>query len=73
MSDAPQGIVYSPDYRKEEELSMKAKAKERTYRSASREDLKNPDYTYIKRDLRRILVIASSFIVIMVVLSILFK
>jgi hypothetical protein len=47
--------------------------KVKTYRSTSRDDLKNPDYTYIKRDLRRILVIASSFIVIMVVLSILFK
>jgi len=47
--------------------------KEKMYRSASRDDLKNPDYSYIKRDLRRILVIASSFIIIMVVLSILFK
>jgi hypothetical protein len=59
----------SPDNRKEKEYLMK----EKMYRSASRDDLKNPDYSYIKRDLRRILVIASSFIIIMVVLSILFK
>jgi hypothetical protein len=47
--------------------------KEKSYRSSSREDLKNPDYSYIKKDLRRILFIASSFIVVMVVLSFLFK
>jgi hypothetical protein len=52
---------------------MKEKTKEKTYRSASRDDLKNPDYSYIKRDLRRILLIASSFIAIMVVLSIVFR
>lgn len=47
--------------------------KEKKYRTTTREDLKNPDYTYIRRDLRRILLIASSFIVIMVILSLVFK
>ena len=47
--------------------------KEKRYRTTMREDLKNPDYTYIRRDLRRILLIASSFIVIMVILSLVFK
>jgi hypothetical protein len=50
-------------------LSMK----EKRYRTTAREDLKNPDYTYIRRDLRRILLIASSFIVIMVILALVFK
>jgi hypothetical protein len=39
------------------------------YRAVQQAELKNPDYTYIKRDLRRIFLIASSFLVIMVVLS----
>jgi hypothetical protein len=39
------------------------------YRSASRDDLKNPDYSHIKRDLRRILVIAGSFVAAMIVLA----
>jgi len=47
--------------------------KEKRYRTTSRDDLKNPDYTYIRQDLRRILLIASSFIVVMVVLSFVFK
>jgi hypothetical protein len=42
---------------------------ERRYRSSSRDELKNPDYSYIKRDLRRILLIAGSFVAIMIVLS----
>jgi hypothetical protein len=69
VRNPPGENTYSPENRKEKEYLMK----EKIYRSASRDDLKNPDYTYIKRDLRRILVIASSFIIIMVVLSILFK
>jgi len=47
--------------------------KEKRYRTTAREDLKNPDYTYIRQDLRRILLIASSFIVVMVILSLVFK
>jgi hypothetical protein len=39
------------------------------YRSASRDELKNPDYSYIKRDLRRIMVIAGFFLAIMIVLK----
>lgn len=46
---------------------------EKKYRTTSREDLKNPDYTYIKRDLRRILFIAASFILVMVILAIILK
>ncbi|MBN2086089.1 MAG: hypothetical protein JW748_12795 [Anaerolineales bacterium] len=42
---------------------------EKKYRSSGRDDLKNPDYSHIKRDLRRILVIAGSFVVVMVVLA----
>jgi hypothetical protein len=39
------------------------------YRSSARDDLKNPDYSYIKRDLRRILLIAASFVAVMIVLA----
>ncbi len=42
---------------------------ERKYRSSGRDELKNPDYSYIKRDLRRILLIAGSFVAVMIVLS----
>jgi hypothetical protein len=42
---------------------------ERKYRTASRDELKNPDYSYIKRDLRRILLIAGSFLVVMIALK----
>jgi hypothetical protein len=69
VRNPPGEINLSPDQRKEKGLLMK----EKKYRTASREDLKNPDYTYIKRDLRRILVIASSFIVVMIVLAFLIK
>jgi len=47
--------------------------KDKRYRATTREDLKNPDYSYIRRDLRRIFLIAVSFIVIMVALSFVFK
>lgn len=43
------------------------------YRTIGRDDLKNPDYTYIKRDLRRILFIAVSFIIVMVILAVILK
>jgi hypothetical protein len=39
------------------------------YRTSGRDELKNPDYSYIKRDLRRIFLIAGSFVAVMVVLS----
>lgn len=42
---------------------------EKKYRTASREDLNNPDYSFIKRDLRRIFIIAGSFVAVMVVLA----
>jgi hypothetical protein len=42
---------------------------EKKYRTTGREDLKNPDYSHIKRDLRRIGWIAGSFVVVMIVLS----
>ncbi len=42
---------------------------EKKYRTLSRDELKNPDYSYIKRDLRRILLIAGSFVVVMIVLA----
>ena len=42
---------------------------EKKYRTSGRDDLKNPDYSHIKRDLRRILLIAGSFVVVMIVLS----
>jgi hypothetical protein len=42
---------------------------EKKYRTSGREELKNPDYSHIKRDLRRILLIAGSFVVVMIVLA----
>jgi hypothetical protein len=42
---------------------------EKNYRRSGRDELKNPDYSYIKRDLRRIFLIAVSFVVVMIVLS----
>ncbi len=42
---------------------------EKKYRASAREELKNPDYSHIKRDLRRILWIAGSFVAVMIVLS----
>jgi hypothetical protein len=45
----------------------------RKYRTLAKDELKNPDYTYIKRDLRRIFLIATSFIVVMVALSFVIK
>jgi hypothetical protein len=42
---------------------------EKKYRKAGRDELKNPDYSYIKRDLRRIFLIAGSFVAVMIVLS----
>jgi hypothetical protein len=47
--------------------------KGKKYRTIVRDDLKNPDYAYIKRDLRRILFIAVSFIIVMVILAIILK
>lgn len=43
------------------------------YRTIQRDELKNPDYSHIKRDLRRILLIAGSFFAIMVFLSFVVK
>jgi len=42
---------------------------DKRYRSTSRDDLKNPDYSFIKRDLRRIFLIAGSFVVVMIILA----
>jgi len=42
---------------------------EKKYRTSGREELKNPDYSHIKRDLRRIALIAGSFVVVMIVLA----
>jgi hypothetical protein len=42
---------------------------EKKYRTSGRDELKNPDYSHIKRDLRRIFLIAGSFVVVMIVLS----
>jgi hypothetical protein len=42
---------------------------EKRYRTAVKDELKNPDYSFIKRDLRRILLIAGSFIAAMIVLK----
>jgi hypothetical protein len=42
---------------------------EKKYRTSGRDELKNPDYSFIKRDLRRIFLIAGSFVVVMIVLS----
>ena len=46
---------------------------EKKYRTKMREDLTNPDYTYIRRDLRRILLIALSFVAVMVALTFVLK
>jgi hypothetical protein len=45
----------------------------RKYRAAAKDELKNPDYSYIKRDLRRIGLIAVSFVSVMIVLSFFIK
>jgi hypothetical protein len=42
---------------------------EKRYRTAVKDELKNPDYSFIKRDLRRILLIAVSFVAVMIVLK----
>jgi len=39
------------------------------YRGSSRDELENPDYSFIKRDLRRIFIIAGSFVAVMIVLA----
>lgn len=41
----------------------------RKYRTALKDELKNPDYSYIRKDLRRIAMIASSFIIVLIALS----
>jgi hypothetical protein len=46
---------------------------QKRFRGPSRDDLKNPDYTQVKNDLRRIALIAGSFVLIMIVLGILFR
>jgi hypothetical protein len=43
------------------------------YRTVQRDELKNPDYTHIIRDLRRTFLIAGSFAIIMVLLSFVIK
>ena len=40
---------------------------------ATRSETFNPDYSHIKKDLRRIALIASSFVVVMIVLSFVLK
>jgi hypothetical protein len=42
---------------------------QKKYRTSGRNELKNPDYTYIKTDLRRIFVIAGCFVAVMIVLA----
>jgi hypothetical protein len=52
------------------EFSAKGKPMaEKRYRKVSRNELDNPDYSFIKRDLRRIVIIAGSFVVVMIILS----
>jgi hypothetical protein len=45
----------------------------RKYRAMAKDELKNPDYTHIRSDLRRIFLIAVFFISVMVVLSFVIK
>lgn len=42
---------------------------DKKYRASSKDELNNPDYSFIKRDLRRIFLIAVSFVVIMIILA----
>jgi hypothetical protein len=42
---------------------------EKRIRKSTRDELDNPDYSFIKRDLRRIFLIAGSFVVVMIVLA----
>jgi hypothetical protein len=42
---------------------------EKKYRKSARDELNHPDYSFIRRDLRRILLIAGSFVAVMVVLA----
>ncbi len=51
----------------------KAKVRRRPVRRAPAAMEFNPDYTYIKQDLRRIAVLATSFVVILVALSFVIK
>ncbi len=55
----------------------KAKARRRPVRRSGRRAPTamefNPDYTYIKQDLRRIAVLATSFVVVLVALSFVIK
>jgi hypothetical protein len=44
---------------------MSSQKQRKTYR----DELSNPDYSFIKRDLRRIGIIAGSFIAVMIVLA----
>ncbi|MBN1440801.1 MAG: hypothetical protein JW929_15445 [Anaerolineales bacterium] len=44
---------------------------EKKYRTSARDELNHPDYSHIKSDLRRIVLIAGSFIVVMIVLAVL--
>lgn len=46
-----------------------AKSSRRTTRAATTSTEFNPDYTHVKRDLRRIGVLAGSFLIILVALS----
>jgi hypothetical protein len=45
---------------------------QKRFRAPSRDDLKNPDYSTVKNDLRRIALIAGSFLLTMIILAILF-
>jgi hypothetical protein len=42
---------------------------EKRIRKSMRDELDKPDYSFIKRDLRRILLIAGSFVVVMIILA----
>ncbi len=42
---------------------------QKKYRTSARDELNNPDYSFIRRDLRRIFLIAGSFVAVMIVLA----
>ncbi len=50
-------------------MGKKRSGPRRTLRRSERKTAFNPDYSYIKNDLRRIATLAGTFIVLMVVLS----
>lgn len=54
-------------------MSKKRSRKMQTKAASSKSFEFNPDYTYIKQDLKRIGVLAASFVVIMIALSFVIK